>query len=101
MDIAENGRIAVEKASTQHYDLVLMDVQMPEMDGLEATQAIRRLSANKTLPIIAMTANAFNEEKESCLKAGMNDFLSKPVVPDFLYSTILRWLSLNRNSNIH
>ncbi len=69
-----------------------MDMQMPKMDGLTATKLIRQLETGKDIPIVAMTANAFNEDEERCIAAGMNDFVSKPVDPDRLYSTLLKWL---------
>ena len=92
-DHAENGRIALEmfeKSEQWHYDAILMDVRMPEMDGLEATKAIRELNRAdaKTIPIIAMTANAFDEDVQRSLQAGMNAHLSKPVEAEHLYKTL-------------
>ena len=92
VEIADNGRRAVEMASQRHYALVLMDVQMPEMDGLQATHLIRALPGYADTPILAMTANAFAEDRQACLAAGMNDHVAKPVVPRDLYETLLRWL---------
>jgi len=73
-------------------DLILMDVQMPVMDGLEATRCIRAQPAYAALPILAMTANAFVENKDQCFAAGMDDFIAKPVIPEVLYESLLRWL---------
>ncbi|MBQ9544894.1 MAG: response regulator [Clostridia bacterium] len=103
VDHAENGKIAVEtfeKSAPGYYDAILMDVRMPEMDGLEATRTIRKLPRPdaKTVPIIAMTANAFDEDVQSSLQAGMNAHLSKPVEAEFLYRTLeeLIWENENR-----
>lgn len=89
-DIASNGKIAIKKLKESAYDLVLMDIQMPEMDGYEATQYIRK-NLSKELPIIAMTANAMVGEKEKCLKAGLNDCISKPFDQKELYAKILEY----------
>ncbi|NOQ36522.1 MAG: response regulator [Methylococcaceae bacterium] len=90
VDVAENGRIAVTKANAKHYDAILMDVQMPEIDGVEATRLIREQL--KDIPIIAMTAHAMDEEKQRCQQAGMNDHISKPIDPDELYKTLTNWI---------
>lgn len=91
--LAEDGMVAIEQASRQHYDLILMDMQMPRMDGLEATRQIRQLPGGGSLRIIAMTANAFAEDRASCLAAGMDDFITKPIQPERFFATLLKWLS--------
>ncbi len=94
VDIANNGQEAVEKVFQNRYDVVLMDCQMPGMDGFEATQAIReREPEGQRIPIIALTANAMKGDRERCLEVGMDDYLSKPVKKEELYSIIEKWLS--------
>jgi PAS domain S-box-containing protein len=94
VDTATDGAAAVALAERTRYDVVLMDMQMPEMDGLQATRILRTRPLGAEVPIIAMTANAFGEDRAACLAAGMNDHLAKPVEPSVLYATLLRWLSL-------
>jgi CheY-like chemotaxis protein len=95
VDMAEDGAQAVSMAQETAYAAIFMDMQMPNVNGLEATQEIRRLPGYQRTPIIAMTANAFAEDKALCHEAGMSDFLVKPFDPDTLFSTLLH--SLDRN----
>ncbi|MDD3213557.1 MAG: response regulator, partial [Eubacteriales bacterium] len=92
IDIAENGQEAVDKVKETTYDIVLMDMQMPVMDGLEATRIIRGFPQHKSLPIIAMTANALVEDRMRCVTAGMNDYITKPINPEHLFSILGKWV---------
>ncbi len=92
IDTAENGQEAVDMASTTRYDLILMDMQMPVMDGITATRLLRSRDELRKLPILAMTANAFAEDRQRCIDAGMNDHITKPVEPQALCEKIWRWL---------
>ena len=92
IDVAENGQVAVEMTATDKYDLVLMDMQMPVMDGIAATRAIRSNPQLHGLPIIAMTANVMAHDIEQCVEAGMNDHVAKPIDPDALFAALLRWI---------
>ena len=86
-----NGLEALEAIQEQDFDLILMDIQMPEMDGYEATERIRENPDYQDLPIIAMTANAMSSDREQCLKSGMNDHLPKPFEPEDVADTIIKW----------
>lgn len=92
VDVAFDGAEALRMAAENDYDLIFMDMQMPEMDGLQSAGKIRELPKGKGVPIVAMTANAFLEDRNRCLEAGMDDFLAKPVEPALLYATALKWL---------
>ena len=92
VDIAGNGQIALDKVAQNAYDLVLMDMQMPVMDGITATLAIRQREEWQHLPIVAMTANARDSDRERCLQAGMVDFVTKPIEPEELGRVLLRWI---------
>ncbi len=92
VDVAADGQETIEAWSRGRYDLIFMDCQMPEMDGFEAAQAIRREEQpGERIPIIALTANAFAGEHERCLAAGMDDYLAKPIRPDALAELLNRW----------
>ncbi|MEI7743984.1 MAG: PAS domain S-box protein [Chloroflexota bacterium] len=100
VDAVTDGRAAVEAVAASWYDLVFMDVQMPVLDGLTATREIRRLPGRADIPIVAMTANAFDEDRRACLEAGMNDHLPKPVDPDRLYAALERWVPARRSGSL-
>ncbi len=93
VELAGDGGSAVEMARSADYDLILMDMQMPVMNGVDAARAIRAIVGRAHTPILAMTANAFAEDRQRCMEAGMNDHIAKPVVPAVLYQTMLKWLS--------
>lgn len=90
--LATDGMDAIDKLRHHHFDLVLMDMQMPRMGGIEATQIIRKMPGLESLPILAMTANAFDEDRRQCFAAGMDDFITKPVDPEKLSEALQKWL---------
>jgi len=91
IDTASNGQQGVEKYMTEgNYDIILMDLQMPLMDGFEATSVLREMSE---VPIVAVTANSDPQERERCLETGMNDYLQKPFNPDELFAMIMKWFN--------
>ena len=92
VDVAPDGAVAVRMVQTNPYDIVLMDMQMPVMDGIQATEAIRKLDAYSNLPIVAMTANAMQADRQRCVAAGMNDFVAKPINPDDLRRKLILWI---------
>ncbi len=98
VDVAQDGQEALDMAMHTPYALILMDMQMPKMNGVASARAIRRASLCRGTPIVALTANAFNEDRSVCMAAGMNDHLAKPVEPDLLFETVLRWLTKTRSS---
>jgi two-component system sensor histidine kinase/response regulator len=101
VDIADNGAIALEKLVDNSYDLVLMDMQMPVMDGITATIAIRKEARFADLPIVAMTANAMSSDRDRCLEVGMNDHIAKPIDPERLVETLQRWIKPGERSAAH
>ena len=92
VDLAADGLLAVDMAKATNYALILMDMQMPLLDGVEACKAIRLCPGRENTPILAMTANAFEEDRQRCFEAGMNDHIAKPVDPDLLFETLFKWL---------
>ena len=96
VDTAETGETALSKLKQNRYDCVLMDVQMPTMDGYQTTRKLRKLPHCTTLPVIAMTANVMSDDRNRCLQAGMNDFIGKPILPERLYDTLDKWIKPNR-----
>jgi len=98
VDLAENGRIAVDKVRAGAYDIVLMDMQMPVMDGVTATREIRKDALFKDLPVVAMTANAMQGDRDRCMVAGMNDHVAKPIEPEDLWKVLLKWVKPRASS---
>jgi two-component system sensor histidine kinase/response regulator len=96
VELAGDGVEALQKAQRERFDLILMDIQMPRMDGLEATRYLRQLPSHTDIPIIAVTAHAYAIAEEMSMQAGMNAFLTKPLDPGTLYATLLVWLDRRR-----
>lgn len=93
IDTASNGHEAIEMAGKKAYDLILMDIQMPELDGLEATRQIRLMPEYACVPIIAFSANAICDARQQCMDAGMSGYLSKPLDLEIFFPSVLQWLS--------
>ena len=93
VDVAEDGQAACALAAQKTYDLILMDMQMPRLNGLDATRRIRALPGYEDTPILGLTANAFPQDREACLQAGMNTHIAKPIKPQALYGLVLAWLA--------
>jgi two-component system, sensor histidine kinase len=91
IDIVTNGLEAIAAVHSQTYDLIFMDMQMPEMDGLEATRQIRRINSSELTPIIAITANSMADDREKCFESGMNDYIAKPFKASEIRAAIERW----------
>jgi PAS domain S-box-containing protein len=100
VDLAENGQIALDRLAVGKYDLVLMDMQMPVMDGVTATVEIRKQPLLSGLPVVAMTANAMQGDRNRCLAAGMNDHIAKPIEPDDLWKALLKWISPRQSAKL-
>lgn len=98
IDIVSNGLQALQAVALSEYDLILMDCRMPEMDGLEATTHIRELLSTTSLPIVAMTANSLASDRQDCIDAEMNDFISKPIRADQLLATVADWLATSNST---
>ncbi len=100
VSLADNGKTAVDMVSAGPFDLVCLDIQMPVMDGIQAAQAIRQLPAGQAVPIVAMTANAFNADREQCLQAGMNDHVAKPIEQGVLERLLIKWLPVQKQEAV-
>jgi len=100
VDLAENGQIALNKVRASDYDLVLMDMQMPVMDGVTATQEIRKEIRLKDLPVVAMTANVMQGDRDRCMAAGMNDHVAKPIEPEILWQALLKWIKPRQSTAV-
>jgi CheY-like chemotaxis protein/anti-sigma regulatory factor (Ser/Thr protein kinase) len=98
VDIAANGQLALDMVRAADYDIVLMDMQMPVMDGVTATREIRKEDRFKDLPVVAMTANAMRGDRERCLEAGMNDHIAKPIEPEDLWKALVKWIKPRRST---